>query len=132
MILTNGGDNFRRFYKRIRAFIISRIGDINELDEEMHTVIERLLTRLEESDLPENGTFNSLKHTMSYYLNQDENIARGAHWIVRNFDQIDGDILRSATQDPDKVCYHFCCLSDKDICSGRDERLPWPLDIKIF
>lgn len=128
----NGGDNFRRFYKRIRAFIISRIGDINELDEEMHTVIERLLTRLEESDLPENGTFNSLKHTMSYYLNQDENIARGAHWIVRNFDQIDGDILRSATQDPDKVCYHFCCLSDKDICSGRDERLPWPLDIKFF
>lgn len=126
------GDNFRRFYKRIRSFIISRIGDINELDEEMHTVIEKLLARLEESDLPDNGTFNSLKHTMSYYLSQDENTARGAHWIVRNFDQIDGDILRSATQDPEKTCYHFCCLSDKDICTGKDERLPWPLDIKFF
>lgn len=128
----DGTDNFSRFYKRIRKFIISRVGDSNELDDEMHSVIGRLLERLEKSDLPETGTFNSLKHTMSYYLSQDENTARGAHWIVRNFDQIDGDILRSASQNPEKVCYHFCCLSDKDICSGKDERLPWPLDIKFF
>lgn len=128
----DGTDNFSRFYKRIRKFIISRVGDLNELDDEMHSVIGRLLERLEKSDLPETGTFNSLKHTMSYYLSQDENTARGAHWIVRNFDQIDGDILRSASQNPEKVCYHFCCLSDKDICSGKDERLPWPLDIKFF
>lgn len=128
----DGTDNFSRFYKKIRKFIISRVGDLNELDDEMHSVIGRLLERLEKSDLPETGTFNSLKHTMSYYLSQDENTARGAHWIVKNFDQIDGDILRSASQNPEKVCYHFCCLSDKDICSGKDERLPWPLDIKFF
>lgn len=128
----NGSDNFRRFYKRIRSFIISRIGDVDELDDEMRSVIERLLERLQQSDLPETGTFHSLKQTMSYYLSQDEHATRGAHWIVRNFDQIDGDILRSATQDPGKTCYHFCCLSDKDICSGKDERLPWPLDIKFF
>lgn len=128
----NGTDNFSRFYKRIRKFIISRVGDLNELDDEMHSVIGRLLERLEKSDLPDTGTFNSLKHTMSYYLSQDENTARGAHWIVRNFDQIDGDILRSASQNPEKVCYHFCCLSDKDICSDKDERLPWPLDVKFF
>lgn len=128
----DGIDNFSRFYKRIRKFIISRIGDFDELDDEMRSVIGKLLERLEKTDLPETGTFNSLKHTMSYYLSQDENTARGAHWIVRNFDQIDGDILRSASQDPGKVCYHFCCLSDKDICSGKDERLPWPLDIKFF
>lgn len=128
----NETDNFSRFYKKIRKFIISRVQDMSELDDEMHTVIEKLLERLEKSDLPEKGTFNSLKQTMSYYLSQDENVARGARWIVRNFDQIDGDILRSAYQDPEKVCYHFCCLSDKDICSGKDERLPWPLDIKFF
>lgn len=128
----DGSDNFRRFYKRIRKFIISKMDNLSELDDEMHDVISRLLERLEKSDLPETGTFNALKQTMSYYLSQDENIARGAQWIVRNFDQIDGDILRSAAQDPKKVCYHFCCLSDKDICSNRDERLPWPLDIKFF
>ena len=128
----DGADNFSRFYKRIRKFIISRVGDMDDLDEEMRTVISKLLERLDKSDLPETGTFNSLKQTMSYYLSQDEHVVRGAHWIVRNFDQIDGDILRSAVQDPNKVCYHFCCLSDKDICSGKDERLPWPLDIKFF
>lgn len=128
----NEKDNFRRFYSRIRKFIVSRVGDIEELDDEMHDVIGRLLERLEQSDLPETGTFNSLKQTMSYYLSQDDNAARGAHWIVRNFDQIDGDILRSSKQDPKKTCYHFCCLSDKDICSNKDERLPWPLDIKFF
>ncbi len=128
----NGEDNFSRFYKRIRSFIISRLGDADELDDEMRSVIARLLERLQQSDLPETGTFNSLKQTMSYYLSQDENAAKGARWIVRNFDQIDGDILRSATQNTDKTCYHFCCLSDKDICSGKDERLPWPLDIKFF
>ena len=67
----DGTDNFSRFYKRIRKFIISRVGDLNELDDEMHSVIGRLLERLEKSDLPETGTFNSLKHTMSYYLSQD-------------------------------------------------------------
>jgi len=128
----SGSDNFSRFYKKIRKFIISRMNDIKDLDDEMHNVIGRLLDRLEQSDLPDTGTFNSLKQTMSYYLSQDENAARGAHWIVRNFDQIDGDILRSAVQDPQKVTYHFCCLSDKDICSNKDERLPWPLDIKFF
>lgn len=128
----DGTDNFSRFYKRIRKFIISRVGDIDELDDEMRSVISKLLERLEHSDLPDTGTFNALRQTMSYYLSQDENAARGANWIVRNFDQIDGDILRSAFQNPNEVCYHFCCLSDKDICSGKDERLPWPLDIKFF
>jgi len=127
-----GENNFSEFYKKIRKFIISRMGDIKDLDDEMKDVIGRLLERLEQSDLPNTGTFNSLKQTMSYYLSQDENAARGAQWIVRNFDQIDGDILRSAVQDPQKVVYHFCCLSDKDICSSKDERLPWPLDIKFL
>ena len=104
----DGSDNFQRFYKRIRKFIISKVEDMNELDEEMHTVIEKLLERLDQSELPETGTFTSLKQTMSYYLSQDENAARGANWIVRGFDQIDGDILRSASQDPSKVMYHFC------------------------
>ena len=128
----DGSDNFQRFYKRIRKFIISKVEDMNELDEEMHTVIAKLLERLDQSELPETGTFTSLKQTMSYYLSQDENAARGANWIVRGFDQIDGDILRSASQDPSNVMYHFCCLSDKDLCGSKDERLPWPLDINFF
>ncbi len=126
------GENFKRFYSRIRKFIISKTSDMNDLDDEMKQVITRLLGRLEKSDLPGTGTFNALKHTMSYYLSQDENVNKGARWIVRGFDQIDGDILRSSRQDSEKIKYHFCCLSDKDICSNKDERLPWPLDIRFF
>jgi hypothetical protein len=128
----DGEDNFRRFYTRIRRFVISKVENMDELDDEMHTVIGQLLDRLSHSDLPETGTFNSLKQTMSYYLSQDDNVAKGARWIVRSFDQIDGDILRSASQDAGKTTYHFCCLSDKDICSNKDERLPWPLDVKFL
>ena len=73
-----------------------------------------------------------LKQTLSYYLSQDDYLVRGANWIVRGFEQIDGDILRSSHQDPAKTCYHFCCLSDKDICAVNDERLPWPLDVSFF
>ena len=69
---------------------------------------------------------------MRFYLSQDEEANYGANWIVRGFEQIDGDILRSATQDATKVKYHFCCLSDKNMCNAGDEKLPWPLDIKFF
>lgn len=128
----NGADNFRRFYQRVQKFIIQRVSNLDDLDNEMREVIQRLLLRLQSSDLPETGTFICLQQTMGYYLSQDENLAKGAHWIVRDFEQIDGDILRSSKQDADKVCYHFCCLSDKDICAAKDERLPWPLDIHFF
>ena len=129
---SNGSDNFNRFYKKIHDFIVRKTQNMESLDEEMREVITRLLTRMNHIDLPETGTFTCLKQTMSYYLSQDDNLVKGANWIVRDFEQIDGDILRSVNQDSKKTCYHFCCLSDKDICSSKDERLPWPLDIAFF
>ena len=128
----NNTDNFRRFYKRIRQFIINKVNDEEKLDDEMREVISKLLDRLNESNLPDTGTFNCLKQTMSFYLSQDDNVNKGAYWIVRGFEQIDGDILLSRTQDATKTTYHFCSLSDKDICSAKDERLPWPLDTNFF
>lgn len=128
----NGKDNFNRFYKKIHDFIVGRISNSDELDEEMRGVVQRLLDRMENTDLPETGTFNCLKQTMAFYLSQDESLSKGANWIVRDFEQIDGDVLRSVKQDAKKTCYHFCCLSDKDLCSAKTEKLPWPLDIKFF
>ena len=127
-----GEENFSRFYKRIKKFISSRIENSESIDNEMHIVISKLLKRFEEIDLPDTGTFNCLKQTMSYYLSQEDDVNKGAKWIVKNFEQIDGDVLRSALQENDNVVYHFCCLSDKDVCSNKDERLPWPLDINFF
>lgn len=50
----NGGDNFKRFYARIRKFITNKVEDLDELDDEMHIVIDKLLMRLEQSELPRN------------------------------------------------------------------------------
>ncbi len=50
-------------------------------------------------------------------------------WFVRNFEQIDGDVLLSRKQNTpgrEKV-YHFACVSDKDMNRTVDELLPWPL-----
>ncbi len=127
-----GGDNFNRFYRRIHDFIVKRTQDMESLDKEMKEVVAKLLARMDKIDLPDTGTFTCLKQTMSFYLSQDDSLMRGANWIVRDFEQIDGDILRSNKQKADRTCYHFCCLSDKDICAAKDERLPWPLDINFF
>lgn len=124
--------NFKNFYLKVQRFISNQISPLKDLDDEMKTVIKKLLERLEKSNLPNKGTFICLKQTMNYYLSQDENLFKSANWIVRDFEQIDGDILRSYNQDATKTCYHFCCLSDKDIYSFKNERLPYPLDIKFF
>lgn len=129
-----GKDNFQKFYNRIHDFIVSKIQDQSDLDDEMKEIVKKLVERLENTDLPDTGTFVCLKQTLSYYLSQDDSAGRSANWIVRDFEQIDGDILRSQGQssNPNPPTYHFCCLSDKDITAARDERLPWPLDIKFF
>lgn len=127
----NGNDNFRRFYDKVKRFIQTKVDDTSDFDKEMITVMKQLLERMDKSDIPNEGSFITLKQTMSYYLSQDEYINSGARWIVRGFEQIDGDILKSI-DDSKKYIYHFCCLSDKDICASKDERLPWPLDVSFF
>lgn len=130
----NGSDNFQRFYDKIHDFITNRIKNQDDLDDEMKEIIKSLLESLSNTNLPETGSFTCLKQTLSYYLSQDDTMGRSANWIVRDFEQIDGDILRSKMQSAERLdmCYHFCCLSDKDLSAVRDERLPWPLDIHFF
>lgn len=129
---SSGGDNFNRFYKKIHDFIVKKTQNMDSLNQEIKDVLSKLLARMSTIDLPNTGTFTCLKQTLSFYLSQDDYLVHGANWIVRDFEQIDGDILRSNRQDSEKTCYHFCCLSDKDICTAKDERLPWPLDISFF
>lgn len=129
---SRGGDNFNRFYEKISIFINNILEQTDPLDAEMREVLSKLSERIENIDLPDTVTFTCLKQTLSFYLSQDDSLVNSANWIVRDFEQIDGDILRSKYQDNKSVCYHFCCLSDKDICAVKDEKLPWPLDIRFF
>ena len=122
---------FKAFYLKVREFLENNVNGSEELDNEFGDIIKRLLVRLDTAnDIEVNGTFVCLKETMGYYLgmiNENDN----AKWIVRDFEQIDGDVLKSEGQDTSTI-YHFCCLSDEDMNIGEDEKLPWPLDIHFF
>ncbi len=77
------------------------------------------------------GSFECLKETMSYYLKQENAKGKSVNWIVRDFEQIDGDVLQSASQEKDKV-YHFACLSDNDMNVKSRDQFTWPLDMEFF
>lgn len=131
-----GEGSFKIFYEKIRKFISNNV-DVGELDDEMKNVVTKLLHKLESSDLPDGGTFLMLKQTMSVYLKQDDSVASSAKWIVRGFEQIDGDVLlsddtRGASNYSEKPVYHFCSLSDRDICASQNQKLPWPLEPHFF
>ena len=68
---------------------------------------------------------------MAYYLKQESKKGLSANWIVRDFEQIDGDILKSRKQNKD-IVYHFACLSDNDMNVTNRDRFPWPLDVTFF
>lgn len=125
-------NNFKKFYKRIKEFLETRILEAEDLEDEFRDVVRRVLIRLEEVDkIDATGSFDVLKETMVYYLKQESKKGLSANWIVRDFEQIDGDILKSRKQNKD-IVYHFACLSDNDMNVTRRDRFPWPLDVTFF
>lgn len=128
----NRENNFKEFYKKIRDFLENRVLEAEELEDSFRDVVKRVLIRLEEVDkIDASGTFDVLKETMSYYLKQENRKGLSADWIVRDFEQIDGDILKSRRQNQDTV-YHFACLSDNDMNVTNHDKFPWPLDVNFF
>ena len=125
-------NNFKEFYKKIRDFLENRVLEAEDLEDDFRDVVRRVLVRLEDVDnIEASGTFDVLKETMSYYLKQEAKKGLSANWIVRDFEQIDGDILKSRIQNPDTV-YHFACVSDADMNVTNRDRFPWPLDVNFF
>ena len=128
----NDENNFRSFYVKIREFVEQQILPGTEAEGEFRDIIVRLLARLEEVEKIEvSGTFDCLKETMSYYLKQESLKGESANWIVRDFQQIDGDVLQSMDQ-AGSVTYHFACVSDADMNVKREDQFPWPLSIEFF
>lgn len=126
--------NFRRFYEKVRDFVERKILPGADAEEEFKDIIVRLLARLEEIQTEKieiTSSFDCLKDTMTYYLKQEHKKGLSANWIVRDFQQIDGDVLQSAAQEGD-VTYHFACVSDTDMNVRQEEQFPWPLDTAFF
>ena len=123
-------NDFKEFYRKIGELLRNVLND-GELDEQFADIISRVLLQLEEvRDLEANASFDCLRETMQLYLQQINNKENGANWIVRNFEQIDGDVLRSHVN-PNARIYHYACLSDTDMADVRTV-YTWPLDQHFF
>jgi hypothetical protein len=123
--------NFRDFYNRLKKYLQEEIADDRELDDDFSDIISRVLARLDEVEaIDASASFECLKSTMSLYLVQETKPGKSANWIVRNFEQIDGDVLR--TQNEEKTTLHFACLSDEDMGGGKNSEFTWPLNADFF
>ena len=128
----NTTHNFREFYRKLKNYLQSDILGDHELSEEFADILRRVLSRLEEVEsIDASASFECLKSTMSIYLLQESKPGRRANWIVRNFEQIDGDVLRSGHEDPN-IIYHFACLEDEDVGAVKKAEFPWPLNDEFF
>lgn len=121
--------NFGKHFHKLEEFLKQH--EMILANEQERTLINALQIRLNQIH-PEkstfSGTFHDLKEGLYYYLKQKD-ADEGVDWIVKNFEQIDGDILQSKRQfdNEEKKVYHFACLSDRDMNKTVDELLPWPL-----
>lgn len=128
----NENNNFKHFYEKIKDFVETQILPTADAETEFQDILLRLLARLEEVEKIETtSTFDCLKDTMAYYLKQESQKGESANWIVRDFQQIDGDVLKSSTQEAG-IIYHFACVSDADMNVKREDQFPWPLTIEFF
>lgn len=125
-------NNFKAFYKRLKKYLQEEILEDRELGEEFLDIINRVLCRLDEAaNIDASASFECLKSTMSLYLVQETKPGKSANWIVRNFEQIDGDVLRTANKKESSVL-HFACLTDEDMDSVKHREFTWPLTDGFF
>jgi hypothetical protein len=121
--------NFGTHFINLEEFIKKR--QLELASQEERILISALIVRFDQIKSTSNnfsGTFNDLRNGLYFYLKQ-KNDENQVDWIVKNFEQIDGDILQSKGQfeHGEKKVYHFACISDKDLSCPINELLPWPL-----
>lgn len=131
---------FGEHFKNLEEFIKQRKSDL--ITEAEVTLINDLLGRFDYvigTTQKASGTFNDLRQGLYFYLKQKQE-DNSSDWIVKNFEQIDGDILQSRKQNNihrsklaagdrthKRKVYHFATLSDRDMNVSIDNLLPWPL-----
>lgn len=125
-------NDFKVFYKKISDVLVTKVLDKEDIDDDFRDIVQRVLERLDDvKDIEASASFDCLRETMQIYLKQTPKEGKGANWIVRNFEQIDGDILRKNARNHEKT-YHFACLSDQAMSITHRDEFPWPLDIGFF
>lgn len=125
-------NDFRAFYEKVSDVLVKQVLSKEDIDSEFREIVERVLDHLKEvRGVEAKASFDCLKETMQLYLQQVPKEGKGARWIARSFEQIDGDVLRKNFSDQEKT-YHFACLSDQDMGITHRDEFSWPLDIDFF
>ena len=122
--------NFGKHFTNLESFLRQRELDLaNEKERELITALQNRLDQVKPEKSEFFGTFRDLRSGIYFYLKQKGDAEQGPDWIVKNFEQIDGDILLSKRQfEEDRTkTYHFACLSDRDMNMSINDQLPWPL-----
>lgn len=122
--------DFKNHFDKLELFIRDHSSALR--DEEEKALINALIDRFDSVKGVSggfSGTMRDLRNGLYYFLKQKDDDEDRVDWIVKNFEQIDGDILqsRSQYQHHKKKKYHFACVSDKDFGIKVDDILPWPL-----
>lgn len=122
--------NFGKHFQNLEEFLKQReLVLANEQERALITALQLRLDKIKPEHSTFSGTFRDLKEGLYYYLKQKNDEDQGVDWIVKNYEQIDGDILQSKRQfekEQHKV-YHFACVSDRDMNMTVNDQLPWPL-----
>ncbi len=122
--------NFGKHFRNLEEFLKQReLALANEQERALITALQLRLDKIKPEHSTFSGTFRDLKEGLYYYLKQKNDEDQGVDWIVKNYEQIDGDILQSKRQferEQHKV-YHFACVSDRDMNMTVNDQLPWPL-----
>lgn len=122
--------NFGKHFRNLEEFLKQReLALANEQERALITALQLRLETIKPEKSAFSGTFRDLREGLYYYLKQKNDEDQGVDWIVKNYEQIDGDILLSKKQferEQHKV-YHFACVSDRDMNMTVNDQLPWPL-----
>lgn len=122
--------SFGKHFHNLEEFLKQReLALANEQERALITALQLRLDKIKPEQSTFSGTFRDLKEGLYYYLKQKNDEDQGVDWIVKNYEQIDGDILQSKRQfekEQSKV-YHFACVSDRDMNMTVNDQLPWPL-----
>ena len=122
--------NFGKHFRSLEEFLKQReLALANEQERALINALQLRLDKIKPEQTTFSGTFRDLKEGLHYYLKQKNNNDQSVDWIVKNFEQIDGDVLQSKRQfeREKKKTYHFACLSDRDMSMTVNDQLPWPL-----
>lgn len=122
--------DFGSHFQNLEEFLKQReLSLATSKERELINALQLRLSQIRPDKSEFSGTFRDLREGLYYYLKQKETAEPAVDWIVKNFEQIDGDILQSKHQfeQEQTKTYHFGCVSDRDMNMSVNDQLPWPL-----